>query len=181
VFLSKRNLSKWDKECPLCGSLIWGKGETVIIEGAKMTVCHACAQHGVKPSKAPISSVQFKKKRPQLQKKRRGPPKMIREDIDELDIVEDFAKRIRICRESKGLNQDQFAQKLNEKPSLIRRIESGKAKPTIKLAEKIEKVYGIKLLKLASEIEAQPQSEKYLKKSDKVTLGDVAFIRKKDS
>ena len=51
----------------------------------------------------------------------------------------DYAKRIKNARTNSKLNQEQFAQKLNEKPSLLRRIESGKVEPTIKLAEKIEK------------------------------------------
>ena len=27
-----------DKECPICGGIIWGKGQNVLIEGAKMIV-----------------------------------------------------------------------------------------------------------------------------------------------
>ncbi|GAG71186.1 unnamed protein product [marine sediment metagenome] len=49
--------------------------------------------------------------------------------IEELEIVLDYAKRIRNIRSNLRLNQDQFAQKLNEKPSLLRRIEAGKVEP----------------------------------------------------
>ncbi|MCK4383585.1 MAG: helix-turn-helix domain-containing protein, partial [Candidatus Lokiarchaeota archaeon] len=74
-------------------------------------------------------------------------------------------------------NQDQFAQKLNEKPSLIRRIESGKAEPTEKLAKKIESVYNIKLLKKADDYIVSTKD--YMKKQKNTSLGDIAIIKKK--
>ena len=68
---------------------------------------------------------------------------------------------------------------MNEKPSLLRRIEAGKVEPTVKLAKKIEDVYKIKILKKSDEIEARVQNNKYMKKSNVKSLGDIAFIKKK--
>ena len=99
--------------------------------------------------------------------------------IEELGIVLDYAKRIRNVRSNLRLNQDQFAQKLNEKPSLLRRIEAGKVEPTIKLAKKIQQVYKIKLLKKVDETEFNVQETKFMKKSTGSSLGDIAFIKKK--
>ena len=105
---------------------------------------------------------------------------VVKKDIvDELEIIPNYAKKIRSKRNSLGLSQDQFAQKLNEKPSLLRRIEAGKVEPTIKLAKKIEEVYKIKILKKADEIEASVESSKFMKKSSGTSLGDIAFIKKK--
>jgi len=108
--------------------------------------------------------------------------KSIRSRIEpqrELEIVEDYTIKIRKVRQSLGLNQDQFAQKLNEKPSLLRRIETGKVKPSIKLAKKIEKVYGIKLITTSEIIDTSAQVGKYMKKSSGTSLGDMAFVKKK--
>jgi putative transcription factor len=176
--MPKSRYNEIDKECPICGSIIWGKGQKVLIEGAKITVCDSCAQHGTKIQKF---SAGIQKKKPfrqksQIPQKRQN----IKTDIiDDWEIIPDYAKKIRKKRDSLGLNQDQFAQKLNEKPSLLRRIEAGKVEPTIKLAKKIEDVYNIKLLKKTGEIKANIQKSKYMKKSTGTSLGDIAFIKKK--
>ncbi len=47
-FMSKKISSQFEKECPICGGKIWGRGQKVLIEGAKITVCQSCAQYGVK-------------------------------------------------------------------------------------------------------------------------------------
>ena len=170
-----------DKECPICGGIIWGKGERVLIEEAKITVCRSCAQHGTKLQlkhqlvhRAPYSSKKPKKKSSKPSRKNQN----ILDDSE--SIVSDYASRIRKARTSSKLTQEQFAQKLNEKPSLLRRIEAGKVEPTIKLAKKIESVYSIKLLKKIDEIDASVQTERFLKRSTGRSLGDIAFIKKKD-
>ncbi len=167
-----------DKECPICGSIIWGKGQRVLLEGAKITVCHNCAQHGIKIQKPPMSK-HIKKSYSHNKKSHPKRPMLKKPNVDELEIIQDYAKKIRNVRSSLGLNQDQFAQKLNEKPSLLRRIEAGKVEPTIKLARKIENVYKIKILKKTTEIEAKVESNKYMKKSSGTSLGDIAFIKRK--
>jgi len=174
----KKGVSDIDKECPICGGIIWGRGQKVLIEGAKITVCQSCAQHGKKIQDKPKI---YKGKKPSYAKQKPPTKKPIsrRDIIDEIEVVPDFASRIRKARNVHGLNQDQFAQKLNEKPSLLRRIEAGKVEPTIKLAKKIEQVYQIKLLKKMDDIEASVQSNKYMKKSSGTSLGDIAFIKKK--
>jgi len=176
--MPKPRYNEIDKECPICGGIIWGKGKRVLLEGAKITVCDNCAQYGTKIYKPP-TNVQIKKnaqRKPQtVQKKQRFKPK----EVEELEIVIDYAKRIRNVRNNLKLNQDQFAQKLNEKPSLLRRIEAGKVEPTIKLAKKIQEVYKIKLLKKVDETEFSVQKTKFMKKSTGSSLGDIAFIKKK--
>jgi putative transcription factor len=177
--MPKPRYNEIDKECPVCGGIIWGKGQRVLLEGAKITVCDNCAQHGTKIYK-PLTNVQMKKKgqiKSQIApKKQTFKPK----GIEELEIVMDYAKRIRNVRNNLRLNQDQFAQKLNEKPSLLRRIEAGKVEPTIKLAKKIQEVYKIKLLKKIDETEISVRETKFMKKSTGSSLGDIAFIKKKN-
>ncbi|MFX0021677.1 MAG: multiprotein bridging factor aMBF1 [Candidatus Hermodarchaeota archaeon] len=176
--MPKPRYNEVDKECPVCGSIIWGKGEKVLLEGARITVCYNCAQHGVKIHKPPTRTPQ-KKTYPYIKK---DTPKrhVTKQDYaEEFEITPDYAKKIRIKRNSLGLNQDQFAQKLNEKPSLLRRIEAGKVEPTIKLAKKIEEVYNIIILKKSDAIEADIQNNKYMKKATGSSLGDIAFIKKK--
>ena len=174
----KRNTSN-EIECPLCGGKIW-KAQRVIIEGAKLTVCQSCAQHGTKIIQKEKLSY---KKSPPSQRAKTGSTKNVfqsRKNIEpSIEIVPDYAKKIRNARMKSKLNQEQFAQKLNEKPSLIRRIESGKVEPTIKLAKKIEKVYNTSLLKTTDDV--QVNTVKYMKRKGGSTLGDIAFIKKKNN
>jgi putative transcription factor len=176
--MPKPKYDELDKECPICGGIIWGKGQRVLLEGAKITVCDNCAQHGTKIYK-PATNAQITKvaqRKSQIGPKRQ---KFKPKGIEDLEIVLDYAKRMRDVRSNLRLNQDQFAQKLNEKPSLIRRIEAGKVEPTIKLAKKIQKVYKIRLLKKVDETEFRVQETKFMKKSTGSSLGDIAFIKKK--
>ncbi|MFX0026168.1 MAG: multiprotein bridging factor aMBF1 [Candidatus Hermodarchaeota archaeon] len=172
--MTKKGFNNLDKECPICGSIIWGKGVKVLIEGAKITVCQACAKHG---EKIFIPQISKPKQTKSLQTKRTF--KKLEFD-DGLEIISDYSHKIRKVRQSLSLNQDQFAQKLNEKPSLLRRIEAGKVEPTIKLAKKIERFYNIKLLKKIDESEANVPTDRFIKRSTGTSLGDIAFIKKKD-
>ena len=174
--MSGRESSKFDKECPICGSVIWGKGQKVLLEGAKITVCQVCAKHGKKVSATqPSSKMKFQDEKRRV-KTKKGSFNRI-SDISDVELVSDYAKKIKSTRSARGLTQEKFAQKINEKPSLLRRIESGKAEPTIKLAKKIEKFYNIKLLKKTDEVEVD--TRKYMKKATGSSLGDIAFIKKK--
>ena len=176
--MSKNTPNQFEKDCPICEGKIWGRGQKVLIEGAKITVCQSCAQYGVK-IKNPLSpnakdKSNYAKHEYQVKKKAYN-----REIGEKLEIVSDYVNKIRNVRTSRGLNQDQFAQKLNEKPSLLRRIEAGKVVPTIKLAKKIEKVYEIVLIKEIDESEPSITPEKYMKKSSRSSLGDIAVVKKR--
>jgi putative transcription factor len=176
--MSKKTANEFEKECPICGGKIWGRGEKVLIEGAKITVCQSCAQFGVKIKMKPriVENTRKTYHKPNSTKKKGIFPREIEESVE---IVSDYVARIRKARNARGLNQDQFAQKLNEKPSLLRRIEAGKVEPTIKLAKKIEEVYNIKLLKQVDEIEPSAKQSQYMKKSSGSSLGDIAYVKKK--
>jgi putative transcription factor len=176
--MSKKIANQFEKECPICGGKIWGRGEKVLIEGAKITVCQSCAQFGVKIKSKPQITDSSKKLYP---KPKSSAKKVVhqRKIEESVEIVSDYAIRIRNVRNARGFNQDQFAQKLSEKPSLLRRIEAGKVEPTTKLAKKIEKVYNIKLLKKIDEIEPTINQNQYMKKSGGSSLGDIAYVKKK--
>ncbi len=170
--------NQFEKECPICGGKIWGRGQKVLIEGAKITVCQSCAQYGVKIKNVPRTTDKVKQNyaKPKFPAKK----KAYNREIDNgLEIVADYVTRIRNSRNSRGLNQDQFAQKLNEKPSLLRRIEAGKVEPTIKLAKKIEQAYEITLVKTIDEVEPSTTQNKYMKKSGGSSLGDIAVVKRR--
>ncbi|MFO7797047.1 MAG: multiprotein bridging factor aMBF1 [Promethearchaeati archaeon] len=166
--------------CPICGGVIWGGGQKVLIEGAKIRVCESCAQHGKKViPKAKKGNYTRRSPSPTRKQSQSKSYKSSRSYLEpEVVIVEDFSKRIRNAREKRNMTQEKFAQRIHEKESLIRRIEAGKTKPKIDLAKKLENEYNINLLEDSDII--QVNTDEYIKKKHTgSSLGDIAFIKKK--
>ncbi|MEJ2248386.1 MAG: multiprotein bridging factor aMBF1, partial [Candidatus Lokiarchaeota archaeon] len=170
--MPKQESSKEDI-CPICGGVIWGGGEKVLIEGAKIRVCQSCAQHGKKivtrskKSRRAYSSRMRTKKATQ-----KTIPKYTPSKNEDLVVVSDYSNRIRNARNMRNLTQEKFAQQIQEKESLLRRIEAAKTKPTLKLAKKLEKALDIKLLEQADEVVVD--TKKFMKRTGGSSLGDIA-------
>jgi len=90
------------------------------------------------------------------------------------EIATDYDDRIRQARESRGLSQEELAQSLNEKASLIRKLERGDIMPPDSVREKIERKLDISLV----EGESDDDSEWSGGGSTTTTLGDV--VKRKD-
>jgi putative transcription factor len=141
-------------ECELCGKKVEHLRKTKI-DGAIMAVCQNCEKFGtpidkfrVNPSaKVPESKPVFVNTAPQKvyhsQPLKRRQPVI---NVDEMEIVPEFAEIIKESREKTGLTQDEFAAKLKEKRTSIAAIERGSLKPDIKTARKIEAFLKVKLL-----------------------------------
>ena len=71
--------------------------------------------------------------------------------MDEMILDHEFPSLIRNARSKKGLTHDQLGQKINEKVTLIRKIETGSIRPDEILAKKLERFLGIKLYVNANE------------------------------
>ncbi len=82
--------------------------------------------------------------RPQGTKHKLYSPKVINM-VDEVILNPEFHKIIREARTKKGLSHDQMGQKINEKVTLLRKIETGAIKPDEPLAKKLERFLGITL------------------------------------
>ncbi len=76
----------------------------------------------------------------------------------------------------RNLNEKQLSSfQLNEKESVIHKIESGSFRPSIKLAEKFERFFRINLIEEHEEIHTQ---KKDTTTSEGFTLGDMMKKRK---
>ncbi len=89
------------------------------------------------------------------------------------EIVTDYDTRIRSARESKGLSQEELADQLNEKASLIRKLERGDTLPTDEVQRKLERALEISLVE-GEEVDAEWDSGD----AGTMTLGDV--VKRKD-
>jgi putative transcription factor len=64
---------------------------------------------------------------------------------DEFILDPEFPKVIRDARNKKGITHDQLGQKINEKVTLLKKIETGTIRPDETLSKKLEKFLGIRL------------------------------------
>ena len=119
--------------CSICGKKV-DEIYMAEVEGAKLELCSLCAKYGKGIRKVEQPVIRKKKKIA------RAEPEAI------YDLVSDYASKIRQTRISEGLNPKDFAHRINEKESVMKKIEVGKLKPSLRLAEKIERAFGVKLI-----------------------------------
>jgi uncharacterized protein (TIGR00270 family) len=111
----------------------------VEIDGAIMVVCAGCSKLGrahprpiqasFRPASAPVAPTA------------------------EYDMDPDYNVKIRQAREKMGLSQEDLGRMLNEKPSVIRMVESKKLKPDAVLTRKLTHHLKVTLLVPLSELE----------------------------
>ncbi|MEW5761569.1 MAG: helix-turn-helix domain-containing protein, partial [Candidatus Thermoplasmatota archaeon] len=102
-------------------------------------VCEACSKFGmVKAIKRTVAIAKPKEKKKE-------------EDVfSKIEagkkIVEDYAKKIKERRNKLSLSLEDLSKKVNEKKSIISKLEAGVMVPDEKLAKKLEKALGIELI-----------------------------------
>lgn len=114
-----------------------------------MTVCGQCSNLGTKVEesgtekrkrkKTSSSKSSYKKNKRQ----KRSSSKSVYDEMDEL--ATDYNKRIQRAREKEDLTQDDLAQEINEKSSLISKLERGDKLPEEKVVKKLENFLDVDL------------------------------------
>jgi putative transcription factor len=166
--------------CEVCGRKIFGKPLRAIIEGAKLTVCNECSKHGTIIWEETKPKAVTPKPKATLQPLRTQSKKTTETTVDVgLELTENFDSKIRQAREKLGLSHEELGKKINEKVSVLRKIETGKIKPDNVLATKLEHALKVKLLIPASE-EKAPQTKIPKPSARELTLGDLIQLNKKD-
>jgi len=166
--------------CEVCGHKIHSKPNRVIIEKAKLEVCDECSKLG--------TGFWEESKQKNMAPAIRAPPALLRTQLKKTpqppvetasELVEDFNVKIRQAREKLGLSHDDLGKRINEKVSLLRKIETGKMTPDNRLATILEHTLKIKLIAPAKE-EKVPQTSKAAAMKRELTLGDLIRLEKKD-
>jgi len=91
------------------------------------------------------------------------------------ELAQDYDELIRSGRESKGYSQKELAQQLNEKASLIRKLERGDTLPSDEVQSKLERALDIELTAGGGVEDAEWESDNA---GGGYTLGDV--VERKD-
>lgn len=151
--------------CDLCGK------ETelfrAIIESSELTVCKNCSKYGrVLGYATSFTQKEAQKPKQQIQKH-------ISKEPEEF-VVANYSELIRRKREQLNLNQEDFAKLLNERLSIIHKVETEHFELPIATARKFEKILHIKLVEMFKD----PDVKVLEQKKQGFTLGD--FIKIKD-
>jgi putative transcription factor len=95
------------------------------------------------------------------------------DDMDE--IAQDYDEQIRKARENEGLSQKELAKELNEKASLIRKLERSETLPSDEIQSKLERFLDINLSGSGSVDDSEWEGDS---SSGEYTLGDM--VERKD-
>ncbi|MEE8167822.1 MAG: multiprotein bridging factor aMBF1 [Candidatus Hydrothermarchaeales archaeon] len=151
-------------ECEICGKSI-ERAVSVKIEGTLMRTCGACSKLG-----------ELKEERKSFIPRSKTFKRPVAVDAKaEVDFVEGYPELIRCAREKRNLTQEELGKLINERASVIARLEAGRMMPDLKLTKKLERVLGIKIL---DKSEAEPVKAGEATRGE-LTIGDVIKIKKK--
>ncbi len=173
-------------QCEMCGAEETSL-TTTKVEGAELELCSSCTDFGTEVREEPSSSAGSKYSTSSSS----GTPSSSstssssgsgsssggsrrRDMFDDMEeIATDYDDRIRNARESRGLSQEELANDLNEKASLIRKLERGDTLPTDDIQRKLERALDVSL------VEGEDVDEEWeTNDAGTMTLGDV--VKRKD-
>jgi len=129
--------------CEVCGRPITTVSR-MMIDGAVLRVCQNCAGKGTSLGSPPPKPIPF----------RIGPVLPVHHDTiagSGLEIDPDYNIVVKQAREKMGLTQEALGRVINEKPSVISRVESKTLKPDPILARKLMHQLRVNLLVPSSE------------------------------
>lgn len=152
--------------CELCGKEV-NETKTVKVEGSEMEVCGECEKYGkeVLTSEKKNQSTQEVLQRIK-EKKSHGSSDSYEESTEELAL--DYSERIESARLESDLTQEELAKQINEKKSVIAKLEREDMRPSEDLREKLENTLSIEL---TEKIKSAPT--KTTEETEGLTIGDL--------
>lgn len=175
-------------QCEMCGTET-ASPNRVRIEGAELDVCDECTDFGTEVTQEETTSSTSTKystgsdpssgtagasdSSSGSTSSGGGRRRDMFDDMEEL--AQDYDGRIRDARESAGLSQSELADQLNEKASLIRKLEHGDTLPSDGVQRKLERALDIDLTAGGSGDETEWESDSA---TGEYTLGDM--VERKD-
>ena len=173
-------------QCEMCGAES-SSLTTTKVEGAELDLCDECSDFGteVRTESSSSSSTKYSTSSSSSSSSSSsasgdtgssgGGSSRRRDMFDDMDqVATDYDDRIRSAREDRGLSQEDLANELNEKASLIRKLERGDVLPSDEVQTKLERELDISLSEGAGDEDAEWSGGS----STTTTLGDV--VKRKD-
>ena len=175
-------------QCEMCGTET-ASPNRVKIEGAELNVCDNCTDFGTEVKTEDSSGSTSTKystgssgsgssqsgggSTSTSSSASGGRRRDMFDDMDE--IAQDYDERIRDAREAAGLSLEDLAGKLNEKASLIRKLEHGDTLPSDDVQTKLERELDISLSASGGSADTEWEGGS---STGEYTLGDV--VERKD-
>ncbi len=153
--------------CELCGKKI-GKPSTVSIEGSTLQVCKDCSRHGKEVFDSGSSKTTRDELLKRLEKKKEAYSNTRHMDSGEKVLALDYSDRIQEGRINLSQTQEDLAKDVNEKKSVIAKLEKGDLRPSDELIKKLESALNIELMEEYQEITTSTS-----KSGKALTLGDL--------
>jgi len=152
--------------CELCGKDV-SKTVTVKVEGSEMDVCEGCKSYGKEVLSSEKKNQSTKEVLQRIKdKKKSSTQNEYEEKIEELAL--DYSERIENARLKKDLTQKELAKKINEKKSVIAKLEKEDMRPSEELRKKLENTLNIKLTEKIERTPTKPSE-----KTEGLTIGDL--------
>jgi putative transcription factor len=137
--------------CEMCGNEVETTSR-VRVEGTVLGLCSNCSKFGTILDPPPAAAA------PERESARPGTPatrvmgtgrrleeRDLYTEIGELELAPDWAHRVRVAREAVPWTPEELAKKLNEKKSVVLKLESGGFHPPDQLVRKLERLLKIRL------------------------------------
>jgi putative transcription factor len=139
--------------CEMCGKDV-DLTSRVRIEGSVLNLCSDCARFGkaLDPPSPPalVAAAPRRAVYSGGASRAGGGGRSMQErdlyqEIGEMELAPDWSKRIRVAREALHWTPEEFGKKLNEKKSVVLKIESGGFHPPDQLVRRIERLLKVRL------------------------------------
>ncbi|MFP4051307.1 MAG: multiprotein bridging factor aMBF1 [Thermoplasmata archaeon] len=152
--------------CELCGKEV-AKTKTVNIEGSEINVCPECAKYGKEVFSTSSTTDTTNEILKRIEKKRRRSSKGLG-DKGEKTLAFDYSDRIKDGRLDNDWDQEELADRVHEKKSVIAKLERGDMRPSDELRKKLEHTLDIELQE-----KIEPTKIKSNNDSGGLTIGDL--------
>ena len=141
--------------CEICGSEIRDDVYFIRVDASELKVCKYCARHGTLVRRVRVERVLEERRKLKsasvasavnsavVRRRPRIYEEMERVLEEEAEIPEDFGRLVKSARERLGWKQAELARRINEKQSVIRKIETGEIIPTKELREKLKRALNL--------------------------------------
>jgi putative transcription factor len=135
--------------CEMCGEDVPATN-AVRVESSTLQLCTNCAKFGVAvaPPVLPAGSApRPTASAPQAYARagRRVEERDLYTELPEMELAPDWGKRIRVAREALTWTPEDLGKKLNEKKSVILKLEAGSFRPPDATIRKVERLLRIRL------------------------------------
>ncbi len=166
-------------QCEMCGAEK-SSLTTTKVEGAELDLCEDCSDFGTEVKTESTSTTSTKYSTSSSSSGSSGGSTgststssgggRRRDMFDQMDeIASDYDQVIRTAREDEDLSQEELADELNEKSSLIRKLERGEMLPSDDVRSKLQRRLGVSLAEGGGDGDSDWETDSSMTQ----TLGDV--------